>query len=769
MEIQKYMSSLLLVYATCLTFCCGSIVGGHLNGSCIHSEKQALLLLRKSLHARNDSWLLPWDGDDCCSWSGVYCNNITGQVIKLDLRNCCDKGSISQSIGNLTALTQVYLSDSSIEGIIPESIGALKSLTYLDLSFNNHGGFIPQSIGNLTSLIILDLYNNQIRGLIPESIGALTSLTRLDLSLNYLHGLIPPSIGNLISLFDLYLKYNRFSGSIPAEIGNLTKLSDLTVSANRFTGSLPESLCQLNNLSALLVDDNQLGGSIPKCIGKLSNLEIMDLVSNSWDGIISEHHFVNLTNLFSFRISSRSNLMVNISSRWVPPFQLNDIYMDYIKVPKFPKWLITQRSLADITVRNTSISDTILAIPNSVRYLDLSNNHMFGNIPALLCNLTSLKTMLVSDNKFSGALPPCLGNLTDLHDFSVMNNNLGGDIPISLGFLRFLWYLNLHNNNFQGKLPLSFQNLSSIIGLDVGKNNLSDILPGWTSKLLDLRYLILRSNNFYGEIPTDICHPSIQVLNLAKNDITGNIPPCFGNFTAIITSYNSGKEEGPIYGGLSYEDIIIDDPKGYELTYSSTLDFLYSIDLSNNNISGEIPKELTNLHGLLSLNIAGNRLSGRIPDTIGKLDKLEFLDLSRNELAGHIPQSLSNLSFLSHLNLSFNDFSGRIPTGNQLRTLDDPSIYVGNNQLCGPPILKPCPGDTDSHDFHNNNEAEFYSDDEHVWFYAGIGPGLLVGFLGFCASFHFIPTWRYFYFHSVERFSDKIALSIALWWRRFQN
>ncbi|WOH15622.1 hypothetical protein DCAR_0935165 [Daucus carota subsp. sativus] len=533
-------------------------------------------------------------------------------------------GSISQSIGNLTALTQVYLSDSSIEGIIPESIGALKSLTYLDLSFNNHGGFIPQSIGNLTSLIILDLYNNQIRGLIPESIGALTSLTRLDLSLNYLHGLIPPSIGNLISLFDLYLKYNRFSGSIPAEIGNLTKLSDLTVSANRFTGSLPESLCQLNNLSALLVDDNQLGGSIPKCIGKLSNLEIMDLVSNSWDGIISEHHFVNLTNLFSFRISSRSNLMVNISSRWVPPFQLNDIYMDYIKVPKFPKWLITQRSLADITVRNTSISDTILAIPNSVRYLDLSNNHMFGNIPALLCNLTSLKTMLVSDNKFSGALPP-------------------------------------------------------------------------------------------------------------------------------------------------YEDIIIDDPKGYELTYSSTLDFLYSIDLSNNNISGEIPKELTNLHGLLSLNIAGNRLSGRIPDTIGKLDKLEFLDLSRNELAGHIPQSLSNLSFLSHLNLSFNDFSGRIPTGNQLRTLDDPSIYVGNNQLCGPPILKPCPGDTDSHDFHNNNENEFYSDDEHVWFYAGIGPGLLVGFLGFCASFHFIPTWRYFYFHSVERFSDKIALSIALWWRRFQN
>uniref|UniRef100_A0A175YGA1 Leucine-rich repeat-containing N-terminal plant-type domain-containing protein n=3 Tax=Daucus carota subsp. sativus TaxID=79200 RepID=A0A175YGA1_DAUCS len=714
------MSLLLLVYATCLTFCCGSIVGGPLNGSCIHSEKQALLLLRKSLLVVNDSWL-PWDGDDCCSWDGIYCNSITGQVIELDLEMCCHEGSISQSIGNLTALTRVYLSGNSIEGIIPESIGALKSLTYLDLSSNNLGGFFPQSFRNLTSLNCLNL------------------------------------------------DYNIFTDSIPVEIGNLTKLSDLRLSKNWFSGCLPESLCQLRDLIGLVVDDNQLGGSIPKCIGKLSNLYFLDLDSNSWDGIISEHHFVNLTKLHSFRISSNSNFMVNISSRWVPPFQLHDIYMDSIKVPQFPKWLITQRTLVDITMTNTSISDTTLAIPNSVTHLDLSNNHLFGNIPALLCNNTSLRTMLLSDNKFSGALPPCLGNLTGLNDFSIMNNNLSGDIPISLGSLRFLRYLNLHNNNFQGKLPLSFQNLSSIIGLDVGKNNLSDILPRWTSKLLDLRYLILRSNNFYGEIPTDICHPSIQVLNLAKNDITGNIPLCFGNFTAIITGYNSGKEEGPSYSSLSYEDIIMDDPKGYEVTYSSTLDFLYSIDLSNNNISGEIPEELMNLHGLLSLNIAGNRLSGRIPDTIGKLDLLEFLDLSRNELDGHIPQSLSNLSFLSGLNLSFNDFSGRIPTGNQLRTLDDPSIYVGNNQLCGPSILKPCPGDTDSHDFHNNNEAEFYSDDEHVWFYAGIGPGLLVGFLGFCASLHFIPTWRYFYFHSVERFSDKIALSIALWRRRFQN
>ena len=117
------------------------------------------------------------------------------------------------------------------------------------------------------------------------------------------------------------------------------------------------------------------------------------------------------------------------------------------------------------------------------------------------------------------------------------------------------------------------------------------------------------------------------------------------------------------------------------------------------------------------------------------MNKLEFLDLSGNELYGPIPQTLLDLNFLSHLNLSFNNLSGRIPTGNQLQTLDDPSIYVGNNQLCGQPILKPC--DTEPHnDHYDEDKSHSDSDDELMWFHTGIGPGLVVGFLGFCTSLY---------------------------------
>ncbi|XP_031100724.1 receptor-like protein EIX2 [Ipomoea triloba] len=129
---------------------------------------------------------------------------------------------------------------------------------------------------------------------------------------------------------------------------------------------------------------------------------------------------------------------------------------------------------------------------------------------------------------------------------------------------------------------------------------------------------------------------------------------------------------------------------------------------------------MMSLHALQNLNVSRNNLSGAIPKTIGNLSKIESLDLSRNELSGPIPPSLSSLNFLSHLNLSFNHLYGRIPTGSQLQTLNDPSIYMGNEGLCGDPLSKGCPNDVPS---FVNQSTKTSSDDDHeffMWFYAGI-------------------------------------------------
>ncbi|KAL0360171.1 UNVERIFIED_CONTAM: hypothetical protein Sradi_3701600 [Sesamum radiatum] len=67
------------------------------------------------------------------------------------------------------------------------------------------------------------------------------------------------------------------------------------------------------------------------------------------------------------------------------------------------------------------------------------------------------------------------------------------------------------------------------------------------------------------------------------------------------------------------------------------------------------------------------------------MNVLESLDLSRNQLSGEIPVGLAELSFLAFLDLSFNNLSGNIPSGTQLQGFSA-SVYAGNDGLCGPPL-----------------------------------------------------------------------------------
>ncbi|XP_054782793.1 probable LRR receptor-like serine/threonine-protein kinase At1g05700 isoform X3 [Prosopis cineraria] len=74
-----------------------------------------------------------------------------------------------------------------------------------------------------------------------------------------------------------------------------------------------------------------------------------------------------------------------------------------------------------------------------------------------------------------------------------------------------------------------------------------------------------------------------------------------------------------------------------------------------NNYSGSIPR-------IISLNLSSSRLDGEIMGTIfSKLDMLESLDLSNNQLTGEIPESLAKVANLKVLNLTGNDLIGLVP------------------------------------------------------------------------------------------------------------
>ena len=71
------------------------------------------------------------------------------------------------------------------------------------------------------------------------------------------------------------------------------------------------------------------------------------------------------------------------------------------------------------------------------------------------------------------------------------------------------------------------------------------------------------------------------------------------------------------------------------------------LDLSNNNLSGLIPPELSDLTALHTLDLSNNNLGGLIPPELDKLSGLRVLRLDGNRLRGALPDSLLTLDVLT--------------------------------------------------------------------------------------------------------------------------
>lgn len=58
------------------------------------------------------------------------------------------------------------------------------------------------------------------------------------------------------------------------------------------------------------------------------------------------------------------------------------------------------------------------------------------------------------------------------------------------------------------------------------------------------------------------------------------------------------------------------------------------LELDQNQLTGQIPKELGELNALIYLKLNENRLSGSIPPELGQLVKLQVICLEQNQLRG---------------------------------------------------------------------------------------------------------------------------------------
>ncbi|KAL5735973.1 hypothetical protein ACOSQ2_030761 [Xanthoceras sorbifolium] len=332
-----------------------------------------------------------------------------------------------------------------------------------------------------------------------------------------------------------------------------------------------------------------------------------------------------------------------------------------------------------------------------------------------------------------------------------------------MGNLSALQSLTLRKNNFSGVIPLvSLKNCTELEVLDAAENQFAGNVLTWIGERFSkMKILILRSNNFQGLLPMELCQlSSLQILDLDYNNLSENIPSCINNFSAMVTVDHSVSKDMnyfSFYIDMNYISYYVEHAslvrRGIKYEYSTILNLVRAIDLSKNNISGEIPREVTALKELLSLNLSHNSLTGRIPHNIGAMREIEDIDFSANQLSNEIPESISNLTFLRYLNLTDNKLSGRIPTSTQIQGFEA-SCFTGND-LCGSPLPKNC---TETPE-HENGGGKDGDEEEVDWFYVSMALGFVVGFCGLLSPLLISRRWRYIYCGFLNRLEDKIYIA----------
>ncbi|KAB2620439.1 leucine-rich repeat receptor-like protein CLAVATA2 [Pyrus ussuriensis x Pyrus communis] len=588
---------------------------------------------------------------DCCTWTGVACDNLTGHVRELHLAGYYDEvtpelhrlgGKVNPSLLNLKHLTYLDLSCNDFGGRqFPSFLGSLKglSLRYLDLSWNFGSkvenlewlsglsqlkhlgmGYIDLTrashwLQNLTSLKVLDLSFNYVNSTIPQWLCSLNHLESLRLSFNAFHGEISSSLGNLTALVDLSLRYNQLAGEIPNSLGNLCKLTYFGLSSNNFQGRVSEifeslSNCSFGQIDSLWLSDNNFSGHLSDQLGIFKNLRNLHLSNNSISGpipvslgnlslleelFIDHNSFegvvseVHFTNLtrLSTFFANENSLTLKTSPDWVPPFQLS--------ILRLSSWRLDPSRLP-----------AWLQSQKQLRYLNMSSTGISGTIPAWLWNISSAEGGIqiivdLSRNQLSGEVP----NIASTHwlDYSML------EVVIYLG-----------SNQFKGSLPLVS---SAVITLDLSDSSFSGTLSHFFCDRSDvprnLRVLLLDNNLLTGEIPDCLLDwPSLTVVNLENNSLTGKIPSSIGDLLS-----------------------------------------LQSLHLRNNNLSGELPVSLQNCRELIFLDLRGNKFVGSIPIWLGQ--SLVVLILRSNMFQGTIPDELCSLTKLQILDLAHNNLSGTIP------------------------------------------------------------------------------------------------------------
>ncbi|CDP15604.1 unnamed protein product [Coffea canephora] len=635
-------------------------------------------LSNNRIHCKIPSWFMSKTWDNLL-YLNLSHNFLTGTIdqlqckylLYLDMSFNTLQGQMPSSICNSTSLFILDLSYNNLVSRIPQCLGNFSQKLYvLDLGNNGLFGTIPITFSQGSSLNILMLNNNQLQGPLP-SLAHCEELELLHLGNNKIDDRFPIWLESLPNLQVLILKSNRFHGAI----GNFQtespflQLRIIDASCNELTGVLPTELFKSLEAMRSLKDHrgeymSETGYELDYYIHSLTL--VIKGTEYSLERVLIDRTAIDFSsNRFEGQIPG---IIGTLHSLLILNFSHNNLS------GHIPGALGNLNRLECLDLSWNQLEGTIpveLLNLTFLEFLNLSENHLIGPIPrgrhfdtfgndSYRGNLALCGSPLTKDCGNAGAPPPALPLGSEqqydpgfFDGFTwravVLGYGCGLVLGLAMGSLMFLtekpiWFIQIVEESYNPRkrsrneicpqtnlrTAMQFTKLnfsSSLTIVDLGQTQVYGKLPDHIFSLAKLQQLILDGTQVTGSLPNFNCTASymLSYLDLAYTNFSGELPNTFG----CLKSLNS---------------MLLDGCQFTAPTWLFSLQLLTTLLLKNNLLTGQI-KELNGM-SLTKIDLSNNQLYGQIPKSISTLPFLGFLDLSSNNLSGVLELSSDSLEYL---------------------------------------------------------------------------------------------------------------------------
>jgi len=616
-----------------------------------------------------------WDTstDYCNAFYGVQCDG-AGRVTSLNLKENNLKGTIPQSVFQLSSLRELILSGNAVQ-LTFEGISLAEKLIDLHLDETNIDSLL--GVGESPNLQILNVAGNNLGGAIPSDIYRIPTLKKLNLGHNSFSGSLDDVIGGIKSLESLILYHNQFTGRIPASIGDLVNLEILNLAENNFEGTIPAELNDLTNLKFLSLQReggifgygdigiNQGKSSLQGLglTGPLPSFDRLTLISQLYLGVNS------LTGTVPY------NFLGGVENK---ALQIQVDLTSNSLTGTLPASLTQFDNMALYAAGNrfTAIADGLCSKPG----------WMSGDVAAFQCDgiLCPVGTYNSIGRK-SDSSPSCqscsTGTNSYLGSFDCLSTSEvkeGAEREI----LEKLYYAMdgpnwIDNSNWLDRdvsicdwkgIQCDSMTDRSVTSIDLSYNRLRNKFPSRTFKLPNLQELNLQGNDIEFDFTGIQNAVNLELLDLEDTGITS----LFGIGQASNLKLLRADENK----FTSFPDEIFDLPD------------LEVLSLSSNSFSQRMmPNNLQLFSSMTYFACSNCGFTGPIPTWISAMQNLQYLKLSRNALTGTLPIQLESMATLKHLDLSDQSTSGVGLSGNLLSfstQTDLTELYLQHNNFQGP-------------------------------------------------------------------------------------